>query len=215
MRTQKTTTFRPFLETVEPRILATAGVTPVVHQAAHVSAHPSHPVVSIESHHATQPVKHQVAAAPKHHAQPTHTGHANPSSSTTTTTITKTKIVKTTTISSSPTPPLPINTTTNEAWVDLANMTGHDLEFQIKLGPYADGEFLPMDIAAGSTQYLWSSLISNGQRVEPDFAIEFDNGPVTPLVTGISQQTAQGYYIFQGTDAQYFVVPFLTWSGLA
>jgi hypothetical protein len=214
MRTQKTTTFRPFLETVEPRIVATAGLASVAHAPAHVATHLPKPV-SIESHHASQPVKHEVAASSKHHAQPAHAVHANPSSSTSTTTITRTRIITTTTISTSPTAPLPTNTTTNQAWVELVNMTGHDLEYQIKLAPYANGEFLPFDIAANSSQYRMSSLISNGQRVEPDFAIQFGNGPETPLVTGISQQTAQGYYIFQGTDAQYFVVPFLTWPGLS
>jgi hypothetical protein len=181
MSTRKIKAFRPFLETVEPRTVATAGVAQIVHAAAaHVAAHPSKPV-STESHHASQPIKHQVAATSKHHAQPSNTKSTNPPSTshTTTTTITRTKTTTkttTTTINTSPTSPLPTNTTTNQAWVELVNMTGHDLEYQIKLAPYDNGQFIPFDIGANETQLRYSSLISNGQRVVPDFAIQFGNG---------------------------------------
>jgi hypothetical protein len=110
---------------------------------------------------------------------------------------------------SAPSVSLPKNTTTDQAWVELVNMTGEPLNYQIKLGPYADGQFLSFDIGAGATQYQFSSLISNGQKVNADFAIQFGNGPVTPLMTGISESSAQGYYIFLDDNLQPYVAPFI------
>ena len=196
MRTELKTAFRPALESFEARIVATAGVTSAVvhhHAAAH---HPA--AVQVAPHHAPQvsAASHHKAHAPRHPASPPGGVVVAPPPS-------------------QGTPPVhssPGNTTTNQAWVQLVNMTGRDLEYQIKLAPYADGQFLTFDIAgsgSGSVQYRFSSLIAHGQRVQADFAIQFGNGPVTPLMTGISQQSAQGYYIFLDSNFQYYVSPFV------
>ena len=124
--------------------------------------------------------------------------------------------ISTTTSTGSPLSTNPNNGTTNQAWVELVNTTGQDLEYQIKIGPYAGGKFLPFDIAgqgSNSVQYRMSSLIDHGQRVKADFAIQFGNGPVTHLMTGISQQSAQGYYIMLDSNFQYVVVPFVRAQG--
>ena len=183
MRTGLKTAFRPSLESFEPRIVATTGVTAAaVHHPAHVA------------------VQHETKPATTHH--PAH-ATKRPAPPTTTTSPSRTK---------TPAPTQAANTTTNQAWVELVNMTGQDLEYQIKLGPYANGQFLPFDIAPGAAQYRFSSLISDGRRVNADFAIQFGNGPVTPLLTGISQQSAQKYYIFMDSNFQYYVSPFIASS---
>ena len=201
MRTESKRTFRPSLERFEARIVAAAGVASAA--AHHVAPHPApHHAAQVESHHESPKQQHP---APHPAAKTTTTDQ------TITTTITRT--TKTTTkthqSSSAPKPSLPTNTTTNQAWVEIVNTTGEDLSYQIKLGPYANGQFLTFDIAAGTTQYRYSSLISNGQRVNADFAIQFGNGPVTPLMTGISQSSAQGYYIFLDNNFQPYVEPFI------
>jgi hypothetical protein len=120
-----------------------------------------------------------------------------------------------TTIATNPSPSPTVSTpptgASNQAWVKLVNMTGQDLQYQISLSPYANGQFLPFDIAANgpnSVQERFSSLIVNGQREEPSFAIKFGNGPVMPLNTGPTAQAAQGYYIFLDSNLNYYVAPF-------
>ena len=182
MRTEWKTAFRPSIERVEPRVVATAGVVSAM--AVH---HPKPP------HHASHPPKPQAHPA---EAQTTvvviHSGTAPAAASP--------PPVSTTSAN---------NSTTNQAWVKIENMTGRDLEYEIKLGPYANGQFLPFDIGAGATQYRMSSLISGGQRAKADFAIQFGNGPVTPLMTGISQGSAQGYYIFLDGNLNPYVASFI------
>ena len=112
---------------------------------------------------------------------------------------------------SHPTVSTPPTGASNQAWIKLVNMTGQDLQYQISLSPYANGQFLPFDIAANgpnSAQERFSSLIVNGKREEPSFAIKFGNGPVMPLNTGPSAQAAQGYYIFLDSNLNYYVAPF-------
>jgi hypothetical protein len=179
MRTGIKTAFRPSLERVEPRIVAAGGA---VSAAAHHGT--PHPSVHVAPHHqAKHPAAHPSATASRSPAPPP----AHPA----------------------PPPSLPRDTTTDQAWVELENMTGEDLSYQIKLGPYADGKFLPFDIGAGATEFQFSSLISGGKRVDADFAIQFGNGPVTPLMTGISQSSSQGYYIFLDDNLQPYVAPFI------
>jgi hypothetical protein len=191
MRTQSKTAFRPGLERVEPRVVATGGV---VSAAAIHHVAPHHPAVHVASHHAAHPPKHQPShpAKPPVVSPPTTTPHPAPVSPPV-----------------APPPSTVANGTTNQAWVELVNMTGQNLEYQIKLGPYANGQFQTFDIGAGATQDRYTSLISNGQRVQADFAIQFGNGPVTPLETGISQSSARGYYIFMDTNFNYYVEPFI------
>ena len=188
MRDELKRAFRPTLESFEPRVVASAGLTAAAaHHPALAEAH--HPAkVAATAHHPARAPKH-----PAHHpnapAAASPSGHPTPKST--------------------PAPARPISTTTNQAWVELVNTTGQDIQYQIKLGPYANGRFLPFDIAPGATQYQYSSLISNGRTVNPDFAIRFGNGPVTPLATGISQQSAQKYYLFLDGNLQDYVSPFV------
>ena len=184
MRTGLKTAFRPSLERVEPRIAATGGVASAA--AHHVEPHPA---VHVAPHHATHPAKHPAPHQAGTGSSSTPPAHSAPKSTP---------------------PPLPKNTSTDQAWVKIENMTGEDLSYQIKLGPYADGEFIPFDIGAGATQYQMSSLIANGQRVNADFAIQFGNGPVIPLMTGPSESSAQGYYIFLDDNLQPYVAAFLS-----
>ena len=201
MRTGLKTAFRPSLESFEPRIVATAGLSAAAaHHPAHVAAQHATTVSAAVQHPAHVAVQHETKPATTHH--PAH-ATKRPAPPTTTTSPSRTK---------SPAPTQPANTTTNQAWVELVNMTGQDLEYQIKLAPYANGQFLPFDIAPGAAQYRFSSLTSNGRRVNADFAIQFGNGPVTPLLTGISQQSAQKYYIFMDSNFQYYVSPFVASS---
>ena len=194
MRTELKTAFRPSLERVEPRVVATGGM---VSAAAIHHVAPHHPTAHVDSHHAAHPPKHQ----PSHKTPPVAPPSAAP---------TQPNSVPPPVAIAPPNPPsTPPNGTTNQAWVELVNMTGRDLEYQIKLGPYANGEFQTFDIAAGATQDRYSSLISNGQRVKANFAIQFGNGPVTPLETGISQSSARGYYLFMDTNFNYYVSPFI------
>ena len=215
MRTGLKTAFRPSLERFEARVVATGGVASAA--AHHVAAHPA---VHVASHHPSRqhhPAPHPAAphrAAP-HRAAPhsVATGPAatdpapRPSAN-------QSGATGTTSSPSTPQPPapppsLPTNTSTNQAWVEIVNTTGQSLEYYIKLAPYANGQFLPFDIGPGETQYRFSSLISNGQRVKADFAIQFGNGPITPLNTGISEASAQGYYIFFDSNFQPYVAPFI------
>ena len=179
--------FRPTLERCEARVVATGGV-------ASALPHPatSHPTVHIEAHHA------KVA----HHAKAsTPAVHATPQATTTTTAATP---PRSTAVTSNYR-----DTTTDQAWVEIVNTTGETLEYQIKLAPYANGQFLTFDIAPGEKQYQWSSLISNYQRVKADFAIQFGNGAITPLMTGINEANAQGYDIFLDNNLQPYVAPFV------
>jgi hypothetical protein len=185
--------FQPSLERVETRIVATAGL---VSAAAHHVA--PHPAAHVEAHFVTPP--HQAAAA-----HPT----AHPKVNQAAPAPTKPTTTAQTPPSTSPSFSTPTNTTTNQAWVEIQNTTGETLEYYIKLGPYENGQFIPFDIAPGQTQYQYSSLISNGQRVKADFAIQFGNGPITPLMTGVSQRNAQGYDIFLDGNLQPYVYPFV------
>jgi hypothetical protein len=214
MRTEMKTAFRPSLESVEARIVATAGLVSAAHgSAVHVAAHHAGRVAAESHHHSTE--SHHAAPAPKHaakgHSTQTNSLTINFSSSNGTSRNETTISSSTSTSGPSSKTSLatsPINGTTNQAWIELVNMTGQDLEYQLKLGPFADGQFLPFDIVANSSQFRMSSLIDHGQRVPADFAIRFGNGTVTPLMTGISQQSAQGYYIFLDGNGQYYVSPF-------
>lgn len=185
MRRVNRTTFRPAFELVEARIVASSGL-----------GSPAHAVHAASRHHP--------ARAPHHHRAPI---SAHPASLTV-------SVAVGTPVAPPPSPPLrsALNPTgaSTEAWVELINMTGQDLEYQISLAPYRGGQFLPFDIAGNgpnSIQYRMSSLIGDGQRVQPSFAIQFDNGPVAPLNTGISAQAAREYYIFLDGNGQYYVSP--------
>lgn len=199
MRTESKRAFRPRLERVEARVVATVGV---VSAAAHHAA--AHPAAHVEAHHPSPPPKHHPAAT-AHHAQSqggaTQSGATHSSTSATAPQPT----------APPPTSSLPTNTTTNQAWVEIVNTTGETLEYYIKLAPYDNGQFIPFDIAPGQTQYQMSSLISNGQRVKADFAIQFGNGPITPLNTGVSEASAQGYYIFLDSNLAPYVAPFVNY----
>ena len=224
MSTGSKTAFQPSLERFEGRVVATAGLASAAH---HVAAH-------VEPHHAAPRHPAPRHDAPRHdaHAHPkaNHPAPGNPPATTTTTTTTTTTNTTNTTSTtntgapmpvSNPTsvfqppvsnsPSLPTNTTTNQAWVEIVNTTGEPLEYYIKLGPYDNGQFIPFDIGPGQTQYRYSSLISNGERVKADFAIQFGNGPITPLMTGINQASAQGYDIFLDGNLQPYVAPFVTY----
>lgn len=204
MRKANRRAFRPIVETVEDRIAASSGLSHPVHAA--VAAH----------HKAPRPPRHHAAPRLAHHA----TAVARPVNVTRVTfaPVTITNVTITAPTPTTPTrPPLaptvstPPTWASNEAWVKLVNMTGQDLQYRISLAPYAHGQFLPLDIAAngpGSVQELFSSLIVNGHREEPSFAIQFGNGPIIPLNTGISAQSPQGYYIFLDSNLNDYVAPF-------
>jgi hypothetical protein len=201
MRNESKTAFRPSLERFEGRIVATAGV---VAAAAHHAA--PHPPAHVEPHHASPPPKHP---APKH-AEPKHTA-AHPAPTQPASTGTTSPAVSSTpqpTVPPPPSSPSATNTASNQAWVEIQNTTGETLEYYIKLAPYDNGQFIPFDIAPGQTQYQYSSLIVDGQRVKADFAIQFGNGPITPLMTGTSEATAQGYDIFLDGNLEPYVYPF-------
>ena len=204
MRKANRRALRPLVEAIEDRIAASSGL-----------GHPAH---------AAAPAHHKAPPPPKHHAPPKPAPHSKaPAKSPVTVTrvtvapVTITNVtinVPPTTIATSPshpTAPTPPTGASNQAWVKLVNMTGQDLQYQISLSPYANGQFLPFDIAANgpdSVQERFSSLIVNGQREEPSFAIKFGNGPVMPLTTGPTAQAAQGYYIFLDSNLNYYVAPF-------
>jgi hypothetical protein len=213
MRTKVKPAFRPSLESFEARIVAAGGVTAAAaHHAPHAEA--QHPTkveapVHVAAQHSTEaeaPVhvaaRHSKKVAPAHQSAHAAKSHANPTADTSASRSQKHSRIPT------PAPTLPGSTASNEAWVEFVNMTGRDLQFQLSLAPYANGQFLTFEIGPGETQSYFSSLISHGRRVQANFAIEFGNGPVTPLMTGVSQQSAQGYYIFMDSNFQYYVSPF-------
>jgi hypothetical protein len=199
MRKATRRAFRPLIETVEDRIAASSGLGKPIH-------------VGATAHHKAPPPKHHAPPRPAHHSK------ASAGPPVTITNVTVAPITITNVTVTAPTAPshrptvsqLPTGAS-NEAWVKLVNMTGQDLQYQISLSPFANGRFLPFDIAANgpdSVQERFSSLIVNGHREEPSFAIRFGNGPVIPLNTGISAQAAQGYYIFLDSNLNYYVAPF-------
>jgi hypothetical protein len=199
MRKATRRAFRPLIETVEDRIAASSGLGKAVHVAA-------------TAHHKAPPPKHHAPPRPAHHSR----ASASPPVTITNVTVAPITITNVTvTAPAAPSAPptvsqLPTGAST-EAWVKLVNMTGQDLQYQISLSPFAGGQFLPFDIAANgpdSVQERFSSLIVNGRREEPSFAIRFGNGPVIPLNTGPTAQAAQGYYIFLDSNLNYYVAPF-------
>jgi hypothetical protein len=186
MRKPIRTAFRPTVESFEARIAASSGLGAPAHAVHAASA--KHHAASKHGHHADHKIEHPAPApgpsAPV--AAPTYPPAPRPAS-------------------------LPSTGASNQAWVKLVNMTGQDLQYQISLGPYQGGKFLPFDIAgfgADSVQYRAAGLVANGHRESPSFAIRFDNGPVIPLNTGISAQGARSYYIFLDGNGQYYVAPF-------
>ena len=205
MRKANRRALKPLVETVEDRIAASSGLVVNGHvtQAAH--------------HKAPPPPKHHPAPKPAHHAK------APAAPRVTVTHVTVSPVTITNVTITAPTSKIPTNPShkptvatpptgaSNQAWVELVNMTGQDLQYQISLSPFANGQFLPFDIAANgpnSVQERFSSLLVNGKREEPSFAIKFGNGPVTPLNTGPTAQSAQGYYIFLDSNLNYYVAPF-------
>jgi hypothetical protein len=199
MRKANRRALRPLVETFEDRIAASSGLGKPVHATA-------------SAHHKAPPPKPHAAPRPAHHSK----AAAGPPVTVTQVTVAPVTITNVTvnvgtTPSHTSTVVHPPTGASNEAWVKLVNMTGQDLQYRISLSPFAGGQFLPFDIAANgpnSVQERFSSLIVNGRREEPSFAIRFGNGPVIPLNTGISAQAAQGYYIFLDSNLNYYVAPF-------